>query len=575
MKVSIDWLKELAEINIKQDKLPDLISLRTQGGVKELTNQYIELDLKGYNRADLLALRGVAFEIAAITDSKVKFKEPEKNEYVWVNKNLAKTPGALGEEKLNANQGVPEVDGLEIDKAPENWIKKLESSGMRSVNNIADITNLIMLEYGQPLHAFDAATVKDDAIITRRAKKDEEIVTLDGKVRKLSSEDIVLADEEKSLDVAGVMGGKDTEVKESTITILLSASLFNAQMVRVTSQKLKLASEASKRFYHGLTKKRLFQSLDAAIRLYESIGGKLTALNIVGDTEDQGKKIPLSLKKINRLIGISIESAQVEGYLRKLNFELKEEKNQEGEPAWVVTPPYYRLDIEIEEDLIEEVARMYGYEKIPAKELKGELPKKVDQSFFDLIRKVKNALVEIGLSEIQTYSYFSTKVLDNFGWNEENNKDFLVKIVNPISKETEYLRQNLWSNLLEAASENLKYFDEIAVFEVGKIFFPQTDEKPMEEHTLSILLVNNTNNPLAQLNQIYLKLNETLKLGLEKSEDRPVGPGVNLFHPKRFLRIRKDQRNIGGLAEVHPRIVSKFGIEKRVTVLEISLEKLL
>lgn len=571
MKVSINWLKELVNLNVSIEKLVELLNLRTIG-TKEVTDKFIELDMKGYNRADLLALRGVAYETAAITDSKIKFEEPEVSEYIWVEKSLPKTPVGLEDESLVTIQCVAKIEGLKVGQSSKEWQEKLETSAMRPVNNIVDATNLVMLEYGQPLHAFDGSTVKDDTINVRLAKEGEEITTLDGKLRKLGAQDIVLADTEKALDVAGVMGGIDTEIKDSTDTILLSASLFNPTMVRRTGTRLGLNSEASKRFYHGLTKKRLFQALDAAIRLYEGLGGKLIALNIVGDNGEEIKKIPLTLEKLNGLVGVEFKGTVVEEYLGKLNFEVKRVEVD----SWIVTPPYYRLDVSIEEDVIEEVARMYGYEKIEPKELPGEAPASVDQSLFEMIDRTKKGLVELGLTEVQTYSFYSKQVMEALGFNEEFKK-ILVKVANPISAETEYLRQTLWANLIEAAAKNLKQgIKDLAIFEVGKSYILNLGT-PEESWGVAGLLMGGSNNPLAELNQILKSVQEEIgefgKLTIEPSAPPPVVR--HIFHPNRFLDIKYAGKQIGGLSEVHPRVLDKLGIKERVAVFEIGISKLI
>src|SRR3989344_4870013 len=208
MKVSKSWLKELVD-KVVIEEVERLLPLRTIG-TKEITDDFIELDMKGYNRADLLSIRGVAREVAAITNSEITFNELNGLEYTWASRQLPSTPVTTDEE-LNPLQAVAKIEGLKVNTSPKEWVKKLTDSGMRSVNNIVDVTNLIMLEYGHPLHAFDANKVKNDTINIRRAKDGEEIVTLDGKLRKLTAEDIILAVDEKPVDVAGVMGGEGTQ----------------------------------------------------------------------------------------------------------------------------------------------------------------------------------------------------------------------------------------------------------------------------------------------------------------------------------------------------------------------------
>jgi len=566
MKVSLSWLKELVDIKLSSKELSDKLSLYSIG-VKQFNDNFLELDLT-YNRGDLLSIRGVAREFAAVTGSKLLFSAADKNDYPWVGKSLLKTPVKIESKELSAVQCVAKIEGLKLDKSPKEWVKKLEDCGMRSVNNLVDVTNLIMLEFGQPLHAFDERRVKDELIEVRKAKKSEDLTTLDNKLRKLTPQDIVLADSEKALDVAGVMGGKDTEVVESSSTILLSASLFNPMMVRNTSKRLGLSSEASRRFQHGLTKTGLMQALAAAIKMYESLGGKLTALTLIGNLEDQPKALTLTEEKLNSLIGINIPANFVEKALQRLGFHLERVgvnvDHLEGRLAWHVLPPYWRLDINIEEDLIEEVARMYGYEKIPGQELAGEKPEKLDESLQNLVYDLKKALKNAGLLEVQTYSFFSSKIISNFQFPISN----LVKIANPISSETEYLRQSIWPNLLEVVERNLKHgFSDIAVFEIGKAYYVEED-LPREKYRLSIALCNGTDNPLSELYQIVQNVWKFLKdVAVTKTDPKDLA--ANLCHPNRYFELERDGKQIGGLSEVHLRILNKLGIEKRVAVMEV------
>ncbi len=379
MKVSLSWLKELVDHKLSPNQLADKLSL-TSIGVKELTGDYLELDLT-YNRGDLLSLRGVARELAAVTNSQVLFSAADPSNYLRLRQNLPKTPVAIADEKLSAVQCVAKIEGLSVEPSNKKWIKKLTDSGMRSVNNLVDVTNLIMLEYGQPFHAFDGQKVQDETIMVRAARQNEEIMTLDNKLRKLTPQDIVLADTQVAIDVAGIMGGKDTEVTDSTTTILLSASLFNPVMLRKTAQRLGLHSEASRRFLHGLSKLNLLQAVVAAIKMYESLGGKLTAINLVGNFEDRQKSVRLTAKRLNSLLGTAIDPNFVVSALQNLRFKV----NQKIAGEWMVNPPYFRLDISQEEDLVEEVARMLGFDKIKGQKLKDETAEKLDDSLYNFI----------------------------------------------------------------------------------------------------------------------------------------------------------------------------------------------
>lgn len=564
MKVSLSWLKELVDYQLDTESLANKLSLASIG-VKQQTRDYLELDLT-YNRGDLLSLRGVAYEVSAITQSPLRFVTTLPEDFIWTDKSLPKTPVTIQSDILTKVQCVAKIEGLTVAPSPKTWQEKLQQSGIRPINNLVDITNLIMLEYGQPLHAFDADDVEDETINVRLAQDNERIMTLDNKTRILDSQDIMLSDTKKALDVAGIMGGKNMEVKESTSAILLSASLFNPVIVRKTSKKLGLYSEASKRFQHGLSKFRLLQALDAAIKMYMDIGGKLTSINLVGDFTQAKKIIEIDVNKINLLLGEELNKETILSCLKKLHFILEEKSN-----CLISTlPPYFRLDINIPEDIAEEVARIYGYEKIDAKPLNKERPIQIDQSLPQYIYRLKTDLSKAGFTEVQTYSFFSNATMANLGRNKHSDK--LVKIANPISTETEYLRTDLWPNLLEVLIKNLKKgFKDIAVFEVGKVYIPQKNTLPKEPYRLSIALINGTENPLSEL---YQTITSALHLKGGKLTPAKIPPvAVDFFHPNRFINIEEGESDIGFAAEIHLKLLDKYGIEKRVAILEMEIQE--
>lgn len=559
MKVLISWLKELVDLRVSIEELIKLLPLRTIG-LKEVTDSSIELDMKGYNRADLLSLRGVAREVATITDSQIKFTEETLK-----TDNLPQTPVEVENENLSPVYCLAKIEGLEVQPSSSLWTKKLTDSGIRSINNVADITNLAMLEFGQPMHAFDADKV-NGKVGVRIAKAGEKITTLDGKIRNLTEQDLLITDEQGPIGLAGVMGGKDSEVSDSTSTILLEAAIFDPINLRKTSQRLGLPSEASKRFQHGLTKTNLLQALASSIKMYKNLGGKLTAITLIGNLTDEPRTIRVTQQKVNSLIGVEISPEQIENSLQKLGF--KTASHIGGNVNWEVTVPYWRLDVNIEEDVIEEIARMYGYEKIPSSPLAGKIPNIEENPIFGLIERLKSTLLSSGLTEVQTYSYYSTQVLNA----TNQNSDQLIRVANPISAETEYLRENNWPNLVDVVGKNIRQgYKDIAIFEIGKIYYRNEQEEAAEKFSLSIALMNGTDNPLAELYEIFKKFNEELKLGIEVSYlggRTEATPGV--FHPNRFIKLAD-----GFMAEVHKRITDKFGINQRVAVMEIGLTKLL
>lgn len=567
MKVSIPWLKELVDFKMTLQDLVDQLSLRSIG-IKALTNDHIELDLT-YNRGDLLSLRGVAREVAAITGSEIKFEEKEGGQFVFNDKVIPELEVLVEDSTLCPIYCLVKIEDLSVKPSPKQWVKKLEDSGIRSINNLADITNLMMIEYGQPMHTFDAQKVKGQ-IGVRTAKDGEQLLTLDNKKRKLERQDLLITDGNGPIGLAGVMGGKNSEVSDSTTTILLEAAIFDPIANKKTSKRLGLHSEASKRFQHGLTKKGLFQALDEAVRTYLEHGGKMTRFVMVGKEDDLVKKVNLNQQKINSLIGTAIPSNQVESSLKSLGFHLK----GEGGNSWEVTVPYWRLDINIEEDLIEEVARMYGYEKIEGIRLAEEEIPQIDQNLPKFIYDLKLKLKNLGLTEVQTYSFYSTAVLEALGFTIETKKH-LIKIANPISSETEYLRLDLWPNLLEVVGKNIKQgFKDITIFEVGKNYFKNEEGQPQEKYRLAMALMNGTDNPIQELATLVQNLRPHLG-GVKLNPTTAPQSVSNLFHPKRFINIEKEGEMIAGIAEVHLRLLNKLGIEKRIAITELNLQDLL
>jgi phenylalanyl-tRNA synthetase beta chain len=284
MLVPIAWLKELVEIKVSDSQLVHALSLKTVAAVKEVTKDYIELDLKGYNRPDFLAMRGLAYEVAAILGTKVLFTDPHESDFIWETKKLPKGLVEIEDTTLAPLYCVAKIEGLKVEKSNSEWIKKLTDSGMRSINNVTDVTNLMMLEHGQPLHAFDASKVESEKIVVRAAKAGEKIVTLDGKERVLDKQDLLIADQTKALGIAGVMGGLMSEVTDKTSTILLEAAVFDSTNIRRTAQRHSLFSEASRRFQHGINIRRLFYAFNDALTKYQELGGKVTAITIVSNT---------------------------------------------------------------------------------------------------------------------------------------------------------------------------------------------------------------------------------------------------------------------------------------------------
>ncbi|NIT03429.1 phenylalanine--tRNA ligase subunit beta, partial [Candidatus Saccharibacteria bacterium] len=393
-----------------------------------------------FNRGDLLSILGVARELAALYNLKL-----EGEEEVFKPQAALKSLTLQSTKELSPLYTLCLIEALSYQETPPQIRKRLELAGMRSVNLFADITNYVMLEYGQPLHAFDAEKVrernKDLTIKVRNAKRGEKIKTLDGLTRNLESSDIVIADRKGPIAIAGIMGGEETEVDLNTKEILLEAAIFNPISIRRTARRLGLQSEASTRFEHYLSPENLLAALTKASKLYQLHGGgKVVGFGQEGKTRTKKEAVNLNKARLDALLGAKINFAKARKYLARLGFKVM--SSDKGLVAW---PPHFRGDITCEEDLIEEVARMEGYETLPATPpATGAI--EIPQNNFEHLRQyLSELLVGLGFYEVRSYPFLNTEALTHRGTEK------LRKIKNPISVETEYLKDSSLLNLLAIA----------------------------------------------------------------------------------------------------------------------------
>ena len=354
--------------------------------------------------------------------------------------------------------------------------RRLRAAGVRPINNIVDITNYVMLELGQPMHAFDLKYIDESKIVVRRAEDNEIIKTLDGEERKLDSSMLVIADSNKPVAVAGVMGGENSEVYPDTKTILLESANFNGISVRLTAKKLGMRTEASGRFEKGLDVENVITAIDRAAQLIEEIGAGKVCKGIIDCFPGEKEKRVLKLRpdKINALLGTSLSSDTMIETLESL--EIMVDKD-----TMTVMVPEFRQDIEMEADLAEEIARMYDYNNIEATLLPGkELSigrKSYKQKIEDII---KNTMISCGLSEIYTYSFTSPKIFDRIKLPEESELRKVVTISNPIGEDYSVMRTTTVPDMLSVISRNYnRRVEEVRLFELSYIYIPK--ELPLQD----------------------------------------------------------------------------------------------
>jgi len=453
--------------------------------------------------------------------------------------------------------------------------QRLAACGMRPINNIVDITNYVMLEYGQPLHAFDYRRIGGAKIIVRRARTGEKLTSLDGVDRPLTPEMLVIADRSNPVAIAGIMGGADSEVTETTTSVLLESANFNQVSIRRTSSGLRLHSEASMRFERGISPELTVPALRRATQLMLKIAGGTVAKGIAdvypGKTEP--KTITLHTSRVKQLLGIELSQEQIVNILTSLGFQC----TQMGLAEIRATVPYWRMDVSQAPDLVEEVARIMGYAAIPMTMLSSELPRQQVETGLSFREEVRDLMVACGFQEVISYSLTSQDKLAKTVSTEST-----VRVANPLSAEHEYLRTSLRPGLLSALAANQKYEEgNIRLFEIGRIFLGRGNDLPDEREVLSGVI----SGPRGELSWLGDKgqsdffdakgVVEALlaKLGIEATYEATRVEGL---HPGRVAKVVVNQTELGLIGEVHPKVSESFELlPQPIAIFEIDISKLM
>ncbi|MGE5455755.1 MAG: phenylalanine--tRNA ligase subunit beta [Ignavibacteriales bacterium] len=528
-------------------------------------DEVIDFELTA-NRGDLLSIIGMAYEVGAIYGKKVNLPD---NKFEETKEDID------SEHTLKVNTPncsiylAKKVKNVEITDSPEFIKTRLMASGIRPINNVVDISNYVMLEYGQPLHFFDADKLGSDVIV-RMANDKEEVVTLDGKTRNLKETDIVITTPKEVVALAGVMGGLSTEITDETKSIFIESAIFNPYYIRNTSKEI-LRSEASNRYEKGIDPNRTLLAINRACYLLNKYAnGQVMGGILTHDKADKNNKvIDINLSKINSVLGMTLKVEDVEKIFNNLNFEYKI-----NEKEFKVVVPTRRLDINIEEDLIEEIGRLYGYTNLIGKLPITSIKKGTYSSKAKMIKDIRRRLEGLGLNQVITYSLVGEKENDEF---LIESKDKII-ITNPMSEDKKVLRRSLIPSLLGVFEYNLaRKIKDIDIFEIGSSYYKKGDNY-IEETMISGLIYNNyyTNNHqgnIVKADFYVLKgIIENLLdyLGLNGRYNFKVEKLPNEMHPGRSANIVVDNEMIGYLGQVHPNIS-----KKEVYVFEISLEKII
>lgn len=536
-----------------------------------LEDYVLEIELTP-NRADCLSMMNVAREVAAISGSALHLPSMDLNQL----EGSLPCSVHIEAEDLCSRYVALMVENVKLGPSPRWMQQRLMASGMRPINNVVDVTNYVMLETGQPLHAFDYDTIQGRKIIVRRAYPDERMLTLDGVERRLDPDMLLIADENRAIGVAGVMGGLETEITDATKTVLLESAHFDNVSIRNTSRKLGLRSEASSRFEKGVNRDGCLFAAIRAVRLMEEIGaGTVTMGKIdVYPRPWVAPKITLRTKRTNQILGTSLSQTEIKDLIGRLNFTLV----AEDDASMTYLIPSYRQDIAREIDLIEEVARLYGYNKIPVTMPLSDMSPEQSKPLQSLEEDVKNLAVNLGLTEVVTYSFINPNSWDKLSLPENHPWRHTVKIANPLSEDQSVMRTSLLPGLLSAAERNFSRRQQnVAIFEVGRVYYPGQEPLPDERLQLGILVSGQSNPgwawPVQQFDYYYLKgmIEQLLEsivgevVSYEPLRDHPV------FHPGRAAAVVYQNQVIGAFGELHPEVQDNYDFSQRVYVAYLDL----
>ena len=523
------------------------------------------------NRPDCLSVLGLAREAAATYGIKRTVKEPS---YKGIDGNIEDELSVeIKNPKLCSRYIAGIVKNVKIEPSPRWMRERLRASGVRPINNFVDITNYVMLEYGQPMHAFDLRYVSGNSIIIRNAKQGEKIVTLDGEERTLSEEMLVIADKDKPVAVAGVMGGEYSGIMDDTTTVVFESACFDGASVRRTAKKLGMRSDASSRFEKGLSPQNCYPAIMRAFELVEQLGAGEVYNTIIDRDCSEVRENPVEFdpKWINSFLGTNIPESDMIEYLKRLDFEVKDGK---------CYAPFVRIDIECKADVAEEVARIYGYNNIPSTIIKGvaEARRTPEQRF---IKNVQLSMVSLGLNEIETYSFISPKYFDKISLDKNSSLRDAVTITNPLGEDTSVMRTTIIPSMCDTLARNYNYRNmKASLFELGNEYIKTEDGKlPNEPVRLCIGMYDADRNvDFYTLKGIVEELLNTLSItdyDVELGSADCAFDEYTAFHPGRVAVIKKNNVEFGILGELHPAVQENYDIGTRTYIAKLNIPEMM
>ena len=526
------------------------------------------------NRPDCLSVIGLAREVSATYDVPMALHEPVVKggaEGVLTDLLDVETPAADLVPRYTARM----VRNVKIAPSPKWMRERLRSMGVRPINNIVDITNYVMLEYGQPMHAFDYRYVKGGRIIVRRAEEGEELTTLDGNVRKLTANHLVIADETRAVGLAGIMGGLNSEIVADTADVVFESACFDGTCIRKGALSLGMRTEASAKFEKGLDPLNTLPAVNRACELVELLGagevvdGVIDVLNFV----PQPHVIRMDPDRVNALLGTDIPAVDQYQYLERVNIVTEKHDFPNG-PADVIVPSW-RGDVEGIADLAEEVARFYGYNKIPVTLMRGQTTLGGYGAGEILERRVSSVCRAFGYDEIITYSFISPTQYDKIRWPEDYQRRNSFKILNPLGEDTSIMRTTTLPSMLEILTRNYNYRNQdVKLYEVGRVYLPGGPDGLAVEKKVLTLGAYGADMDFYAMKGVIEEVLQELRV---KDASFRVGSGLPeeaSYHPGRYAEVWSGGERLGRFGQIHPLTARNFGVDAAFYCAELSMEAL-
>ena len=555
----------------------DLTPGQSLSDAMDLEDRILDVTLTP-NRVDCASILGIAREIGTLTKRKITIPEIQTEE----SDNLIEH---LADVTILDSQGCPRytaglVEHVRVGPSPF-WMRyRLYVSGIRSINNVVDITNYVLMELGQPLHAFDHHRLADRRIVVKRAEQGQIFTTLDDQTWYLDDQTLMICDGKEPVALAGIMGGLNSEITENTTSILIESAYFDPIMISRSSKRLSLSTEASYRFERGIDIEGTDFALKRSLMLIARLAGGHIARGIIDCYPKPWSppKITLRVDRANKILGTSIDRKEMADHLSSLSMAVKVVDQNRIE----VRPPSFRVDMTREADLVEEVARLVGYNNIPVT-LPAIRPTEENIPEFVLRDRIKTMLVGIGFTEIITYSFISPQSADVLGAREKSDLRSFVKLLNPLSEDQSVMRTSLIPGLLSTVRLNsLRGQDDMRVFEWGKVYIKGDGELPQEKQVLAALITG-----MVSTQEWYQEPREAdffdikgaaenilEELGIEKVEYKRNSPKEG-FDPHEYARIFYSGSEIGAIGEVSKDVLKGYGVEKKAFILELCIDTLL